>query len=78
MKLNYGIIQKFAFGVSYTEKSDDKIIFSRFSEQERAVLSYGKEKSFTTAGVRLEFDTDSLTERELNTTCPVIKKSPSF
>ena len=60
MKLNYGIIQKFAFGVSYTEKSDDKIIFSRFSEQERAVLSYGKEKSFTTAGVRLEFDTDSL------------------
>ncbi len=64
MKLNYGIIQKFAFGVSYTEKSDDKIIFSRFSEQERAVLSYGKEKSFTTAGVRLEFDTDRLTERE--------------
>ena len=35
-------------------------MFSRFSQKERNALSYGTDKSYTTAGVRLEFETDSV------------------
>ncbi len=59
MKLKYELIQSLAFGIEYTEINDNKIIFSRFSEQERNGLSYGKDNSHATAGVRIEFETDS-------------------
>ena len=59
MKLKYDIIKSLAFGVDYTEIQEDRVVFSRFSKQERNVLNYGKDNSFATAGVRLEFETDS-------------------
>ena len=40
------------------QKENGNIIFSRFSKQERECLSYGKDNSFSTSGVRLEFETD--------------------
>ena len=59
MVLDYKTLKSVASGVSYIEEDSGRFIFSRFSKQERAVLSYGLDKSFTTAGVRLEFMTTS-------------------
>lgn len=59
MILENKLIQSLAFGTEYTETAGNKIIFSRFSEQERNRLSYGKDNSWSTAGVRIEFQTDS-------------------
>lgn len=59
MKLEYELIKTLAFGVEYVKTENDKIVFSRFTEQERNALSYGKDNSFSTAGVRIEFETDS-------------------
>lgn len=59
MKISYDIIQKLAFGVEYIEAQETRVIFSRFSKDERHALNYGMDKSFATAGVRLEFETDS-------------------
>ena len=58
MKLSYDTICALAHGVEYIEKENGKIVFSRFSKQERECMSYGKDNSFSTAGVRLEFETD--------------------
>lgn len=59
MKLEYELIKTLAFGVEYVKTENDKIIFSRFTKQERNALSYGRDNSFSTAGVRIEFETDS-------------------
>ncbi len=59
MKLTYDDIRSFAFCVEYTEERDGTVIFSRFTKQQRNALTYGFGKSFLTAGVRLEFETDS-------------------
>lgn len=59
MKLDYNTICSFAQGVEYTEIKNDKIVFSRFTREERQSLNYGIDKSFATAGVRIEFETDS-------------------
>ncbi len=59
MKLEYELIKTLAFGVEYVKTENDKIVFSRFTEQERNALSYGRGNSFSTAGVRIEFETDS-------------------
>lgn len=59
MKLGYKLIQSLIFGIEYTEIVDNKIVFSRFSKQERDNLNYGKDNSRATAGVRMEFETDS-------------------
>lgn len=59
MKLSYETIRSLTHGASYTERNDNKIIFSRFSKHERSVLTYGQDNSFSTAGIRLEFKTDS-------------------
>lgn len=59
MKLEYELIKTLAFGVEYVKTENDKIIFSRFTKQERNALSYGRDNSFSTAGVRIEFKTDS-------------------
>lgn len=59
MKLDYNTICSFAQGVEYTEIKNDKIVFSRFSREERQSLNYGTDESFATAGVRIEFETDS-------------------
>lgn len=58
MKLSYDTICALAHGIDYTEKENGNVIFSRFSKQERECLSYGKDNSFSTSGVRLEFETD--------------------
>lgn len=60
IKLDYSIIKMLAFGADYTETVNGSIMFSRFSQKERNALSYGTDKSYTTAGVRLEFETDSV------------------
>lgn len=59
MKLSYETICSLTQGTSYTEKLDNKIMFSRFSKHERSILTYGQDNSFSTADVRLEFETDS-------------------
>ena len=59
MKLSYETICSLTQGTSYTEKLDNKIMFSRFSKHERSILTYGQDNSFSTAGIRLEFETDS-------------------
>ena len=59
MKLDYKTIQSIALGIEYLEINDNKILFSRFTKQERSCLNYGKDNSFSTAGVRLEFKTNS-------------------
>lgn len=59
MKLEYEVINSLSLGVEYTKADEDKIIFSRFTEQERDSLTYGKDDSRTTAGVKIEFKTDS-------------------
>ena len=59
MKLEYELIKALAWGVEYVKTENDKIVFSRFTEQERHALNYGRDNSFSTAGVRIEFETDS-------------------
>lgn len=59
IKLDFDTIKKLTFGAEYVAKSDGKIVFSRFTQEERSVLDYGRDNSFATAGVRIEFETDS-------------------
>lgn len=59
MTLDFETICSLAHGVEYTEVKDGEAHFSRFTKRERELLTYGVEKSFATAGVRLEFETDS-------------------
>lgn len=59
MILNYEALNDIAFGIDYLEENNSKYIFSRFSEQERELLNYGRDNSFATAGVKLDFITDS-------------------
>ena len=59
MILNYKLLNKLAFGIEYLEENNGKYFFSRFSEQERELLDYGRDNSFATAGVKLDFITDS-------------------
>ncbi len=59
MILNYEALNKLAFGIEYLEEKSGKYFFSRFSEQERELLDYGRDNSFATAGVKLDFITDS-------------------
>lgn len=59
MILNYELLNKLAFGIEYLEENNGKYFFSRFSEQERELLDYGRDNSFATAGVKLDFITDS-------------------
>lgn len=59
-KLGFRTVESITQGAEYVEeKSDGRIIFSRFSKQERDTLSYGRDNSFSTAGIRLIFETDS-------------------
>ncbi len=57
--LNFDTLRSLAFGIEYAENQKGQIIFSRFSKSERESLSYGRDNSFATAGIRLEFLTDS-------------------
>lgn len=59
MILNYEALNKLAFGIEYMEENNGKYFFSRFSEQERELLDYGRDNSFATAGIKLDFITDS-------------------
>lgn len=59
MTLDFETIRSLAHGAEYTEIKDGGVHFSRFTRRERELLTYGVEKSFATAGVRLEFETDS-------------------
>ncbi len=59
MTLDFETICSLAHGVEYTEIRDDSVHFSRFTRHERELLTYGVEKSYATAGVRLEFETGS-------------------
>ncbi len=59
MTLDFETICSLSHGVEYTEIKDGGVHFSRFTRRERELLTYGVEKSFATAGVRLEFETDS-------------------
>lgn len=59
MRLGYDTVRTIAFGTEYIIEENDNIIFSRFSDSERQALTYGHDKSRSTAGVRLEFITDS-------------------
>ena len=59
MRLGYDAVRAIAFGTEYIIEENDNIIFSRFSDSERQALTYGHDKSWSTAGVRLEFITDS-------------------
>ena len=59
MKFDYSIIKSVSLGIEYIEENDKKLIFSRFSKQDRQLLEYGRDNSFATAGVSLEFITDS-------------------
>lgn len=59
MILNYESLNRIAFGTEYLEENNGKYFFSRFSEQERELLDYGRDNSFATAGVKLDFITDS-------------------
>ena len=61
MILDCETMSSLAHGVEYTEVSCGVVRFSRFSKRERELLTYGTEKSYATAGVRLEFETDSNT-----------------
>ena len=53
--LNFDTLKSLAFGIEYAENQKGQIIFSRFSKSERESLSYGRDNSFATAGIRLEF-----------------------
>lgn len=50
MKLKYELIKALAFGIEYVKTENDIIVFSRFTEEERNALSYGRGNSFSTAG----------------------------
>ena len=63
-KIPFETLQGLAFGTSYTKITDDLLYFSRFSENERNNAQpneYYETKILSTAGVRLEFITDSRT-----------------
>ena len=49
MRVEHEVIRALALGVEYTKVSDDKVLFSRFSEQERDSLIYGKDDSRATS-----------------------------
>ena len=59
MKLDFDTMKLLTFGTEYIAKIDGKAVFSRFTQEERSILSYGVDNSFATAGVRMEFETDS-------------------
>ena len=59
MILNYELLNKLAFGIEYLEEKGEKYFFSRFSDQERKLFDYGRDNSFATAGVKLDFITNS-------------------
>ena len=59
MRLSYDTVSAIAHGTEYIIEENNKIIFSRFLNSERQTLTYGTDKSYSTAGVRLEFITDS-------------------
>lgn len=59
MILNYEALNDIAFGIEYLEENNSKYIFSRFSDQERELFDYGRDNSFATVGVKLDFITDS-------------------
>ena len=64
MKLDAKTIMSLARGTEYTEETDDGILFSRFTKAERKVFECDEykgviPKSYATAGVRLELETDS-------------------
>ena len=59
MKLDFDTMKLLTFGTEYIAKIDGKAVFSRFTHEERSILSYGVDNSFATAGVRMEFETDS-------------------
>lgn len=59
MVLNYETLNSVAFGMEYIEENSGKYVFSRFSKRERKLLDYGRDNSFATAGVKLDFVTDS-------------------
>lgn len=61
MKLSFDTIRLLTFGTEYIEEEDGTVIFSRFTREQRTGLSYGLNNSFSTAGVRIEFETDSRT-----------------
>ena len=78
MTLSFDQIASVTFGAAYIEKQDNGIHFHRFTrEQEAAYLSYREDfynKSMATAGVRLEFLTDS---RHLSLSVASVQKSSS-
>lgn len=59
MILNHEVLNAIALGIECVAGNSGECIFSRFSEQEREVLDYGRDNSFATAGVKLDFITDS-------------------
>ena len=59
MKLEYEQIQPLVFGVEYTDTDHNKILFSRFSKEELGETNHEKDNRLATAGVRIEFETDS-------------------
>lgn len=63
MKLNIEQIRTVTLGATYVEETDRGVCFHRFSkEQEQAYLAYREDfynKCMATAGIRLEFMTDS-------------------
>ena len=63
MKLAFKEIKKIAIGIAYAEEKNGKVELHRFTKaQEEAYKERsadGYSKSFATAGIRLEFTTDS-------------------
>ena len=63
MKLSYDQICSIALGTVRIEQKDNEICFFRFTEAEQKMYKKRREeswlRSFATAGIRLEFDTDS-------------------
>ena len=65
MKLSTEQIRKIAIGVAYVEESDGKIELHRFTKEQHEAYKTRSDdfyqKTFATAGIRLEFVTDSQT-----------------
>lgn len=59
MRLKNETVCSLSFGTEYTIEKNNEILFSRFSHTEREALTYGRDNSYSTAGIRLEFETDS-------------------
>ena len=59
MRLKNETVCSLSFGTEYTIEKNNGILFSRFSHTERETLTYGRDNSYSTAGIRLEFETDS-------------------